>query len=84
MFSARTARNPETVAKVSDLVARDRRIGLKLMDVHQIPRGNKLYIFSPTQNRFILTQIVPLYVCCVFRPVLSPSSGVSIQKLIPL
>ena len=36
---------------------------------------NKLHLFSRTQHRFILIQIVPLKVCYTFRPVLKPSSG---------
>jgi hypothetical protein len=40
---------------------------------------NKLHLFSRSQHRFILIQIVPLYVCHMFRSVLRPSSGMSIQ-----
>jgi len=40
---------------------------------------NKLQLFSRRQQ-FILIQILLLYVCCMFRPVLRPSSGMSIQK----
>jgi len=35
---------------------------------------NKLHLFSRTQHIFILIQIVPLHVCCMFRPVLRPYS----------
>jgi hypothetical protein len=38
-----------------------------------------LHLFSRKQHTFILIQIVPLYACYMFRPVLRPSSGMSIQ-----
>ena len=36
--------------------------------------------YSRTRHRFILIQIVPLHICYMFRPVLRPSSGISIAK----
>ena len=41
---------------------------------------DKSHLFSLIQHRFILIQLLPLYVCCMFRPVLRPSSGMSTQK----
>jgi len=41
---------------------------------------NKVHLFSRTQHRFILIQIMPLHVCYVFRPVLRPSVGLSMKK----
>jgi hypothetical protein len=75
-----TLRNPGTDAKVSNLVARHRRMALKLINIiwetiGQIYRGNKLHLFSRTQRRFILTQIVPLGMCCMFRSELIISLG---------
>jgi len=37
------------------------------------------YTYSVENNAFILIQIVPLHVCYLFRPVLRPSPGMSIQ-----
>jgi len=43
---------------------------------------DKLYLFSLTQYGFILIQNVPLRACYMLRPVLRPSSGVSIRKVL--
>jgi len=43
---------------------------------------NELNLFSRTKHRFILIQIVPLRVCCTFRPVLKPSSGDAYLKTV--
>jgi hypothetical protein len=40
----------------------------------------KLQSFILIPYRLILIQIVPLHLCYMFRPVLGPSSGMSIQK----
>jgi len=54
------------------------------MDIWYAPHSratlNKLHLFCRTQRRFILIQIEPLHVCYMFRPVLRPSSGMSILK----
>jgi hypothetical protein len=61
-------------------------MALKLMDIvwdiiRQIPGGNKIILIqSKTKQMFILIQIVPVHVCSMFRPVLRPSSGFSIQN----
>jgi hypothetical protein len=42
--------------------------------------ANQIHLLSRTQRRFILLQILLLHVVCfMFRPVLGPSSGMSIQ-----
>ena len=49
-------------------------IGVNLVDW-----SYKLHLFRPTQHRYTFVQILPLLVGWVFRPVLRPSSGMSIQ-----
>jgi len=41
---------------------------------------NKLHLFSLTQHRVVLIQLVTLHECYTFRHVLGPPSGISIQK----
>jgi hypothetical protein len=41
---------------------------------------NKQHLFSRTRHSFILTRIVPLHACYMFRPVLGPTSGIPIEK----
>jgi hypothetical protein len=41
---------------------------------------SKLHLRSPTQHSFVFIQIVPSHVYYMFRPVLRPSSGISIYK----
>ena len=41
---------------------------------------NKQYLFSREQSWFILIEIVRLHLCYMFRPLLRPFSGTSIQK----
>ena len=41
---------------------------------------NKAHFFSLTQHKFILIQLFTFTLCCMFRPILRPSSGMSIQK----
>jgi hypothetical protein len=40
----------------------------------------KPHLFSVTQHRLILIQNKPLHLCCTFRPVVRPSSCMSIQN----
>jgi len=47
--------------------------------VNLVDWSYKLHLFRPTQHRFTLVQILPLLVGCMFRSVLRPSSGMSIQ-----
>ena len=47
--------------------------------VNLVDCSYKLHLLRPTQHMFTLVQILPLHVGCMFRPVLRPSSGMSIQ-----